>query len=472
VRTRLFQSESFRHAAIYAVLFTGAMAVLITLVYLGMDQAFKADLLRASGDDLLAIRKAYVEAAPGRGTHEAKEMIDDRMLAPDAADRFLLQQGARTRLAGNLPAMPPRAGIFYLHYPVSGDGSHEVLGKGALLPNGLYAFVGRDIYQARKAEQGVLRAFGWVLFASIALASLSGLMLSSRFLKRIDRISDTCRAIMDGRLDDRIPAKGKRSELGRLAATINNMLDRNQALVESLRQMSSDIAHDLRTPLMHLRHSLEKARNEAANTDEYATVVDSAIAESDQMLAMFEALLRIARIEAGARREAFEDVDLRHLLQRAYDIYKPVMDDAGHPFTIGRTAGALVRGDAQLLLQAIVNLLENAIHHTPAGTPIRAAVECEGGRLAIVISDGGPGIAAEDRARVIRRFYRCEQSRTSPGNGLGLSLVSAVADLHGAELELSDNAPGLRVCIRFSPPISPLQRNFAASSCARSPAQS
>ena len=449
MRTRLFQSESFRHAALYAALFAASMAVLIALVYVSLDSAFKADLLRASGDDLLAIEKAYIAALPrGKSVHEAKEMIDDRMLAPDADDRFLLQKGSHLKIAGNLPAMAPRTGVFYLDYPEGGV-LHEVLGKGAFLSGGYYAFVGRDTDRLGVTEHGIVRLFIWVLFASIVLASLSGLLLSQRFLKRIDTISDTCRAIMDGKLGDRIPTTGRNTELERLSGAINAMLDRSQALMESLRQVSSDIAHDLRTPLTHLRHSLEKARSEAASTGEYAAAVDAAIVESDQLLAMFAALLRIARIEAGARREAFTDVDLGELVERARELYKPVMDDAGHPFDTEWPQGVVIRGDSQLLLQAISNLLDNAIHHTAPGTPIRLAVELQAGGPVIVVSDRGAGIPAEDRARVVRRFYRREQSRTSPGSGLGLALVSAIADLHGARLELSDNRPGLRVAIEF-----------------------
>jgi len=449
VRIRIFQNESFRHAAIYAALFAGSMAVLIAFVYVSLDQAFKSDLLRASGDDLLAIEKAYVAALPrGKGVHEAKEMIDDRMLAPDADDRFLLENPGQRKLAGNLSAMKPRTGVFYLRSVANGS-AREVLGKGEILPGGYYAFVGRDTGQARATERDILRVFGLVLLASIVLASLSGLILSRSFLARIDTISDTCRAIMDGRLGDRIPTAGRNNELERLSVTINEMLDRIQALMESLRQVSTDIAHDLRTPLTHLRHSLEKARNEATTTSEYAAAVEAAIAESDQLLAMFAALLRIARIEAGARREAFADIDLAQLLQQAYDLYKPAMDDSGHPFAIARAGPVMVRGDAQLLLQATANLLDNAMNHTPPGTPISACVAVRGGRPEIAVADHGPGIPEDDRPRVLRRFYRREQSRTSPGSGLGLALVSAIADLHGAALELSDNHPGLRVSLRF-----------------------
>ncbi len=455
VRTRLFQSESFRHTAIYTALFVGSMAVLVAIVYLIMHRAFEADLLRASSDDLLAIQKAYVSGLPrGKGVHEAREMIEDRMLAPDAADRFLLQNGRGIKIAGNLPPMVPKSGVSYLRYPSQlragrpGDG-HVILGRGALLSPDLYAFVGRDTQAARETESSVLRAFGLVLLASLMMASGSGLLLSRSFLYRIDIINDTCRAIMAGRLGDRIPIAGKKSELERLAATINGMLDRIQVLMESLRQVTTDIAHDMRTPLTYLRYRLEQARSDSTSMAEYASALEGAIANTDQLLTIFSALLRIAQIEAGARQAAFREVDLSQLLRKASDIYKPVMEDAAHPFEVNLAGSPRVLGDQELLLQMIANLLDNAITHTPQGTLVCASVSKDDAGTLVVVADAGPGIPSEDREKVFRRFYRREQSRTSPGSGLGLSLVSAIADLHGANINLDDNAPGLRVIVRF-----------------------
>ncbi len=456
VRIRVFQTESFRLAAIYAGLFVGSMVVLIALVYFIVAHAFEADLLRGSDDDLAAIRRAYVaELAkrPSKAIHEAKEMIDDRLLATDTADVFLLQKGTRTRIAGNLPVMTPKPGILRFPDPLPSDdggrNEHIILGRGEFLAGDLYAFVGRDLYAAKKAETAVLRIFGWVLLASLVTASAGGLLLSQSFLRRVDAITDTCRGIMAGRLGDRIPVRGTRNELDRLAATINDMLDRIGALMESLRQVSNDIAHDLRTPLAHLRYRLEQARTGARSTDDYAAAVDAAIADSDTLLAMFAALLRIAQIEAGARQAGIEEVDIAALLTRVGDLYKPLMDDAGHPFDIQLSSCAHVRGDPQLLLQLLANLLDNAVHHTPRGARVGLIAAMDGAQPTVAVTDEGPGIPVEDRQKVFRRFFRREQSRTTPGSGLGLALVSAIADLHGAEISLLDNHPGLRVVVRF-----------------------
>ena len=448
-RIRALQSESFRHAAIYAALFAVSMTVLLALVYVTIDQAFKSDLLRAANDDLTSIHKAYIAGLPRKkGIHEAKEMIEDRLLAPDDMDRFLLQSDPRTRLAGNMPPMKPRVGEFHLHYPLHGA-IRDVLGHGDFLAPNLYAFVGRDTADARAAEWAILRDFAWFLAGSVILAALSGLILGRSFLRRIDVISDTCRSIMAGHLGERIPAGVKNTELDRLSATINSMLDRIQALMDSLKQVSNDIAHDMRTPLSHLRLGLERARNTPQTQEQYSATIESAIAEADQVLEMFSALLRIAELEASARHLGFQDVDLSALTARAHDMYRPVMDDAGHPFVIEAQPSVSVPGDPALLLQLITNLLDNANIHTPPETPISISVANGRDGAVITVSDHGPGIPAEDRERVFRRFYRREQSRTSPGSGLGLSLVSVIAELHGATVELADNAPGLRIMVKF-----------------------
>ena len=451
---RHFQTESFRLAAIYAALFVGSMAVLSTVIYLTVAQAFEANLLQGADDDLAAIRTAYTaELAKHtkRALHEAEEMIDDRLLARDKGSVFLLQRGVLP-VYGNIPAMTPKAGLSRFPNPLVPAGernAHTILGRGEFIAPGLFAFVGRDLALAKKAEFAVLQAFGWVMAISIVIAIAGGFLLSQSFLRRIDAITNTCRAIMAGRLGDRVPVHGARNEMDRLAATINDMLDRIGVLMESLRQVSNDIAHDLRTPLAHLRYRLERARSEARDTNDYGSAVDAAISDADELLSLFAALLRIAQIEAGARRAGIDDVDLHALLTRVGDLYRPALDDDVHPFELLPSPCSDVRGDPQLLLQLVANLLDNAIRHTPPGTRISLATAMDGDRPTITVADEGPGIATADREKVFRRFYRCEQSRTTPGSGLGLTLVRAIADLHEAEITLLDNKPGLKVVVTF-----------------------
>ena len=454
MRIRHFQTESFRLAAIYVALFVGSMAVLSTVIYFIVAQAFEANLLQGADDDLAAIRIAYTDEIAKhtkRALHEAEEMIDDRVVARDKGSVFLLQQSGRP-IYGNVPAMTPKPGLSRFPNPLvpaADRNTHTILGRGEFIAPGLFAFVGRDLALANKAEFAVLQAFGWMMAISVVIAIAGGFFLSQSFLRRIDAITKTCRAIMTGHLGDRVPVHGARNELDRLAMTINDMLDRIGVLMESLRQVSNDIAHDLRTPLAHLRYRLERARSEARTTDAYDAAVDGAIADADTLLSLFAALLRIAQIEAGVRRAGIEDVDLNGLLVRAADLYRPALDDGAHPFEVLPAASSLVCGDPQLLLQLIANLLDNAVRHTPPGTRISLSTATKDGRAALIVADKGPGIAELDREKVFRRFYRCEQSRTTPGSGLGLTLARAIVELHEAEIELLDNAPGLKAVVTF-----------------------
>ncbi len=431
------------------------MAVMIALVFVIVDRGFKSNLLRACDDDLRAIQKAYATAdPPSRGLHEATEMIEDRTLASDAQVQYLLQQGAGHRVAGNAGVMTPRAGVVYLKRlgnGTSGSPQREILGRGVFIAPGVYAFVGRDLYQVHRSEGEILLTFAGVLALSVVFVGASSLWLSGRYLHRIDAISETCAAIMSGDLAERISTAGAGGELERLAATINRMLDRIQLLMESIRQAGNDIAHDLRTPLAHLRLSLEKAQTEARTRDDYEVAVQQAICEADLLLDMFAALLRISRIEGGARREAFRRFDLGEVLAEAMAIYRPLIEDAGHTADLAVASGLMVHGDRQLVLQLATNLLDNAIHHTPAGTRVTGWVGIEDGRPTLMVADTGSGIPEADRQRVLRRFVRLDRSRSSPGHGLGLAMAEAIAELHEGRIILSDNNPGLRVRVQFPP---------------------
>jgi signal transduction histidine kinase len=447
---RILQTETFRLAAAYAAVFLGSMILLIVLVFVIVSNAFEANLLRDSRDDLAAIKKAYVEARPGRALHEANEMIEDRLLATDSADVFLLQRGGH-RVGGNLPMMRATTGVLRFIYPSALGGAtagHTLLGQGERIAPGIYAFVGRDLYSARQAENALLETFALVLVASLVIAGAGGLLLSRSFVRRVDAITATCRSIMDGRLDERIPTSGTRNELDLLAQSINAMLDRIASLMESLNQVSNDIAHDLRTPLAHLRYRLERLREHAGSPDD-ALAVESAIGDCDHLLAMFAALLRIAQIEAGARRAGMRAVDLADVLEKVAGLYEPLMGDTGHPFDVSLAHNLRLSGDPQLLTRLFGNLLDNAIRHTPAGSRISLSAQQDERGVSVSVADEGPGIPEEDRAKVFRRFYRREQSRTTPGSGLGLALVAAIAELHGAQVSLGDNAPGLRAVVQF-----------------------
>ena len=449
MQTRFLHTESFRLSAIYAAFLFVSMLALGALVYVMMGAAFRGEVLQFCDQDLGAIERGYSTD----GLSEAIEIINQRMAAPGGSDFFLLQTAQGRRLAGNLPAMPPRPGTMQLPYPRLTQGGeeegHEILGRGKFLAPGLFVFVGRDLYFANSAKEKILHALIWMLAATLLLAVLGGVLLSRSFLKRMDDIAKTCRAIIAGNFGDRIPARGTKDELDRLSGAINEMLDRIEDLMENVHQVSNDIAHDLRTPLTLLRHRLEQARVSATTPQDYSRAVDDAISISDRLLAIFSALLRIAQIESGARRSAFEPVDLRALLQELTDIYRPVSEDSGHPFSAELDEVVNIQGDRDLLLQLFANLVENAINHTPAGTPICLMLSPTMNGGVATVADSGPGVPAERVPDLFKRFFRLEQSRSTPGHGLGLALVAAIAELHDAKIAVRDNRPGLRIEIEF-----------------------
>jgi signal transduction histidine kinase len=430
VKIRLLHTEGFRVTAIFAAILVLSAAVLGSGVIYIVDEEFQDQIIQFAGADIAAIEDGYRT----EGVDEAREVIAQRMAAPGASDFFLLQKGA-VRLAGNMPAMPPREGVQTLPYPGSRPG-HAVLGLGAFVAPDLYVFSGSDLFHARLARTRILRMLFWVLAATLLLAALGGYAVSRNLLKRTDAIAKACGAIMAGNLKTRIPLRGTEDELDRLAGTINAMLDRIAALMENLRQVTNDIAHDLRTPLTHLRHRLERTRGQAATTADYDQALETAIAASDEILALFAALLRIAQIEGGVRRAGFAPVDLAALLHHLKDVFGAVAEDADHRLEIKREEPVTIRGDRELLIQLFSNLIENAIMHTPRGTHIALSLTRQQSRAVISVSDDGPGVPQEEHARLFQRLYRREVSRTAPGYGLGLALAAAVAELHGGNVTI------------------------------------
>jgi signal transduction histidine kinase len=327
-----------------------------------------------------------------------------------------------------------------------------VLGRGVYIADGIYLFVGRDTSQIRATRVRIIQAFAWIEGVSIVLAGLGGIFFSVQFMRRIDAIARTCQSIIAGKFTDRIPLRGSGDELDTLSVAINNMLDRISTLLDNLRQVSSDVAHDLRTPLTHLRNRLEEARQKSVTTDDYAAVVSHAIDDTDHLLVIFSALLRISQIESGSRLAAFSTLSLTDILERIYDMYGPVAEDEHHVLQHDIQKDVRIRGDGELLTQMFSNLIENAIRHTPSGTRILIRLAVSGNTVAASVEDNGPGIPLGEYDKVFRRFYRLTSSRSTPGYGLGLALVAAIANLHNAKIELSDNHPGLRCVISFDYP--------------------
>jgi signal transduction histidine kinase len=314
-----------------------------------------------------------------------------------------------------------------------------------VLSNGAQLSVGHSLGPVDDVSEAILTAFAFGSIGVFVFGIGGGLVLSAAFLRRVDAITRTAEAIIAGDMRRRIPLRGTSDDFDRLAATLNAMLDRIGALMESLRQVSSDIAHDLRTPLSRLRLRLETAQENARSTDEYRWQIEAAIRETDGILDTFGALLRIAQVEAGTRRAGFKPVDLSALFLAIADAYAPVVEDAGKVLDLAIEPGFHGHGDRDLLMQMLANLVENAIRHSGVGNRVAIGLAHRAGEIVGWVSDDGIGVPASEREHIFHRFYRVEASRTSPGNGLGLAMVAAVADLHGIRIDLRDNHPGLRV---------------------------
>jgi signal transduction histidine kinase len=447
--TELFRTASFHVAVFYAALFSASVLVVFAIIYLSATAYATAQLAGAVEEDLATLETEYRLGGLNNLIAEIVVRLD---LREETGRYYLLRASDGRTLAGNAGPLPAEG--HWSDFLTADEPRREshMMAKAVILPDGSYLLAGRSAALLDDLQTELIRAFGWGMAATLVLAILGSMLMSAVSLRRLDAITRVTEDIMGGNLSRRIPTKGTGDEFDRLALQVNRMLDRIEDLMRGLQQVSSDIAHDLKTPLTRLRQRLELARHSAATAEAYASAVDQATAECDQILKTFDAVLRIAQIEAGTRRGGFRPVDLSKLVAGIVETYQPVGEETGHSLTARMAAGARVRGDAQLLTQMLVNLVENALKHTPPGTPVTVSLAAEsGGGWRLTVADHGPGIPESDREKVFQRFFRSETSRTTPGSGLGLSLVAAVAQLHDASVALADNHPGLAVTILFPP---------------------
>ncbi|RMH51627.1 MAG: sensor histidine kinase [Alphaproteobacteria bacterium] len=309
--------------------------------------------------------------------------------------------------------------------------------------------VGESLRPMRELEATFLRLVTFSLLPTLAISLAAGVLLALRSARRVQRIEATLARLAEGDLAARVPPAGGDDDLARIGEGINRMAGAQETATAALRQVSADIAHDLKTPVQRIAVLLNDLRDRLPEASAEADLARRAAAEAERAVAVFQALLHIAQIEGGSPRARFAPVDLAALLRTFAEIYEPAAEDSGHALSLAPLPEAPVTasGDRALLGQALANLIENALRHTPAGTRITLSLALEDGRAVIAVADDGPGIPAHERDKVLRRLYRLERSRSTPGNGLGLALVAAIADLHDATLTLGDNAPGLRVTL-------------------------
>jgi signal transduction histidine kinase len=444
----LLRTASFRLAAAYVALFGISVIALGAIVYFKTTDEFEREArlhIEAEGE---ALQHEFAEG----GLSLLLTAIESRHRSKLSGGlQYVVYDARGTILSGTLAELPYRAGWTNVVGPPDGDeppGEMERLTVLAVpLSDNLWLAIGDDLIRIETFGAAILNTFIWVALLSATLAILGGVGLSAVFMGRIRAITDTAEAIINGDIQRRVPRRRAADEIDRLAATLNHMLDRIGALMEALRQVSSSIAHELRTPLAHLKQTLECARATGAE-GAAGPSIEQAIEEVDAVLSTFSALLRIAQIESGTRRQGFQSVDLSALVESIVQTFTPIAEDGGRALTAAIDPGILVSGDSELLTQLVVNVLENALRHTPLGTPIDVRLTAGAGAQ-LVIADRGAGIPGHERQNVFQRFHRVETVRNAPGSGLGLSMVAAVAELHGIEVMLDDNAPGLVVRFVF-----------------------
>lgn len=449
--SRLFRSATFRLTLTYAGLFAISAAVLFAVIYLAMA-SFEEQQIRKS---ILAEADSMIAETTTRGgsTLPAEIGIRTQTQGQHFFRYALVARDGST--VGNLPILPPELGWQVLEEPTSGVASQMSLGHaeyfiyGSELDDGGRLYVAQDTEALEELRDTITNTFLFGGSITVGLALLGGLAASWRFLNRIEKINTAAQRIMDGAMTERVPHRGGNDEFDRLSGNLNRMLDRIVVLISNQKRVTSDIAHDLRTPLTRLRQELEQARAKQLSVAEYGTAIDGAIGETDEILRTFGALLRIAEIDSGEQKSGFTAVDLSQLLQRLHETYAPVAEDTGHTLSAEISSNITIRGDQSLLTQLFANLNENAIRHTPAGTRISLRLYANGKDLIGEVSDNGPGVPVEQRDKIFRPFYRLDESRSTPGSGLGLALVAAIAALHGATIALTDADPGTKFQIRF-----------------------
>ena len=446
--TRILRSASFRLTLFYAALFMASAGVLFATVYWTATAAMQSDMAAVLRSEAAQLAQVHSRLGLAGLAEQIARRMNFRTRGPIF---YLLQAPNRRVVVGNLPGMPPVDGVVdFVPQPDTPEPDippSKFTGFGLTLSDGSFLLVAQDANRLTEMQHAIVRAFIWAGGLTLLLAVAGGVLIGSNFLRRIDTITRTSRAIMEGNLSARIPVRGTHDEIDQLVASLNAMLDRIQQLMDGLRQVSSDIAHDLRTPLGRLRQHLEDARDRAKSTADYDAATDAAIEEADELLETFSALLRIAQVEAGAQRRGFVDVDLSDLIRSVAEVYQPAAEDSEHRLTYKVEDGIHVSGDRQLLAQMISNLLENALRHTPDGSLVSLELRKTVAGFELDVADNGPGIPEVEREKVFDRFYRLDRSRSTAGSGLGLALVKAIAGLHGLSIRLEDRKPGLGVIV-------------------------
>ena len=449
---RLLRTHAFRLAALYFLVFAASVSGVLLFVYWTSADFVERQTEATLDAEITGLAEQYAL----RGLSGLVQIVAARS-AGDRGDGmlYLVTDPSGKPLAGNIAAWPAGVPTFTGRLSFTTEArvkdrieTHPAQGASFIIPGGYRLLVGRDIADATAFRNRVKITLLWAGLVALGVGLLGGTAMSRNLLRRVEQVNRTSERVMAGDLSDRVPLDGTSDEFDQLAANLNRMLDQIERLMTAMREVTDDVAHDLKTPLSRMRVRLELALLDPADSSGQTEAIRSAIDEADRLLATFNALLSIAELESGTRRDESEALDLSEVARSAAERYEPVAEEKGFVLSLATEPGVRIRGSRHLLSQALANLLDNALKYAGGGE-IQIRVLRGEGRAALEVSDRGQGIPEADRETVFNRFVRLEPSRTTPGNGLGLSLVQAVVRRHRGIVELADNRPGLRVRLEF-----------------------
>jgi signal transduction histidine kinase len=450
---KLLRTTAFQLTLVYLLIFIVFAASLLGYFALNTRRLITEQITTTVTTEINGLSEQYAQG----GIRRLVIVVDLRSRRPGSS-LYLVTTATGEGLAGNVGSLEP--GVLdhpgwletnYHRLEAPEGNAHRALVEVVQLPGGFRLLVGRDLDERERLFGIIANAGQWSIALVIVLGLVGGFFVSRRVLSRVDAMTDTAQTIMAGDLAGRLPVAGTGDEIDRLALHLNAMLERIEALMVGLKEVSDNIAHDLKTPLTRLRNRSEQALRSAKGDSDYRAALEATIAESDDLIRTFDALLMIARAESGQARDNMTEFDAAQIARDVGELYEPLAEQKGLALTVEAPATAPVRGNRELVSQALANLVDNAIKYAgpdaklngiPAEIVVKAANDGE--HITLTVADRGPGIPQADRGRAVERFVRLEQSRSEPGSGLGLSLASAVARLHGGELKLEDNHPGLR----------------------------
>lgn len=457
--TRFVRTTAFKLSLLYVAVFTVMSGVLLVYVSESTEDLMSEQVVQSVDAELKGLSDVYIRG----GIRDLVETIDDRTRHPDAS-LYLLMDFSGNALVGNISRLPTivleeaDGGLRRVRYTRLGEGTQEIERQAMVrtfeLRGGFRLLVGRDLGDQLRFSNLLANALRLWLVVVVVMAVITWLFVSRRVMKRIDDISASSRMIMNGDLTERLSLAGTNDEFDRLAVNLNDMLDRIEVLMQSMKDVTDNIAHDLKTPLTRLQTRIETALREASSEEGYRGALESTLNETDHLLRIFNALLRIARVESMAPGSVMEPTDLKRLVAEIAELYEPLVEDEGGRLETHIPEGLTAVCNRDLISQVLVNLIENALKY---GRPdngeivIRLSAKEKDGRVDLTVDDNGPGIPDKDLDRVMDRFVRLEESRSEPGTGLGLSLVKAVARLHGGDLRFKNEDVGLSARIDLAP---------------------